>query len=154
MPQLAAPLSVQRPSGVLFASGLHMPVEFCRLQATHAGLQALLQQTPCAQWPLVQSPLPEHCAPFGFSPHEPLVQTLPAEQSASAVQVALQTAVPHLNGTHDVDIGVGEDSTLGLPADHASDADMLLGDNGNIIRRVKPSTSSPTGDTFYTFVYD
>jgi hypothetical protein len=34
------------------------------------------------------------------------VQTLPAEQSASAVQVALQAVVPHLKGTHDDDAGV------------------------------------------------
>jgi hypothetical protein len=76
------------------------------LQAAQAVLQALLQQTPWAQLPLAHSPPPEHCAPCGLRPQEPLLQTLPAEQSASAVQVALHTAAPHLYGTQDIDAGV------------------------------------------------
>src|SRR5262249_4355156 len=37
------------------------------------------------------------------------------------------------------DLGIGEDSTLGTFADHASDADNILGDNGNLYRLVTPS---------------
>src|SRR5439155_12715401 len=51
-------------------------------------------------------------------------------------------------------LGTGADSTTGQFADHASDADSLLGDNGNLFRLVAPSSSSPTGTTFLTFVYD
>jgi hypothetical protein len=52
------------------------------------------------------------------------------------------------------DLDVGENSTTGQFADHASDADMILGDNGNIIRLVTPSSGAPNGDAFLTFVYD
>ncbi len=46
VPQLAAPVSGQRASGVLFATGLQVPPLPCRLQATQAVLQAVSQQTP------------------------------------------------------------------------------------------------------------
>jgi hypothetical protein len=48
----------------------------------------------------------EHRAPGGPRPQDPFVHTFPPEQSASAVQVALQAAVPHLYGTHDIEAGV------------------------------------------------
>src|SRR5262249_27730988 len=52
------------------------------------------------------------------------------------------------------DLGIGEDSTTGSVADHASDADYILGDNGNIFRLVKTSSASRTGTAFLTFVYE
>jgi hypothetical protein len=76
------------------------------MHETQAVLQAVLQQTPWVQLPLAHSMPPEHCAPGGLRPQDPFVHTLPAEQSASAVQVALQTAVPHLYGMHDIEAGV------------------------------------------------
>ena len=50
-------------------------------------------------------------------------------------------------------LGAGADSTTGSYADHARDADTILGDNGNLFRLVVPSTSS-AGTVFLTFVYD
>jgi Ca2+-binding RTX toxin-like protein len=50
-------------------------------------------------------------------------------------------------------LGTGADSTAGGYADHARDADTILGDNGNLFRLVAPSTSS-AGTVFLTFVYD
>ena len=105
-PQLAGPVSTQRLSDVFAARGLQTPTLPGWLQDTQAVLQALVQQTPCVQWPAAHSPSVAQVAPNGFRPHDPLVQTLPAEQSASAVQVALQAAAPHLKGTHDNDVGV------------------------------------------------
>jgi hypothetical protein len=52
------------------------------------------------------------------------------------------------------DLGAGEDSTQGTFADHASDADIILGDNGNLYRPVQASGGSKTGTAFLTFVYD
>jgi hypothetical protein len=107
LPQLAAPVSTQRASAVLADTGLHIPTIPGSAHETQAPLQALLQQTPWAQVsPVWHSPLLEQLPPGGFKPQEPLVQTWPVEQSASAVQVALQAATPHLKGTHDVAAGV------------------------------------------------
>ncbi len=44
-------------------------------------LQAVAQQTPCAQTADWHSALVEQKAPIGFRPHELLVQTFPVEQS-------------------------------------------------------------------------
>src|SRR5262249_12193668 len=50
-------------------------------------------------------------------------------------------------------LGTGADSTTGASADHASDADQILGDNGNLFRLVTTTSQAP-GTTFLTFVYD
>src|SRR5262249_9156422 len=50
-------------------------------------------------------------------------------------------------------LGTGADSTTGAASDHATDADNILGDNGNLYELVKASSSSP-GTVFLTFVYD
>ena len=52
-------------------------------------VQVVAQQTPWAQWVDMQSASAEQLAPGGFSPQLPLLQVLPAEQSASAVQTVL-----------------------------------------------------------------
>ena len=51
------------------------------------------QQTPSTQLPLSHSAAAAQICPRRFFPHEPLLQTLGAAQSASPVQAALQ-AVP------------------------------------------------------------
>jgi len=121
VPQLPAPLSGQRASGVLFATGLHVPTVPCKLQATQALLQALLQQTPWAQFPLAHSTPLAHCAPSGLRPQDPFVHTLPAEQSASAVHVALQAIAPQANGTQDIEAGVTQ-----VPAPSQADPGVKL----------------------------
>jgi hypothetical protein len=60
--------------------------------------QAVVQQTPCVQNPLWQSPASAQLAPGGRSPHEPPLQMFGDAQSASAAQVDLQAATPHRNG--------------------------------------------------------
>ena len=57
-------------------------------------VQAVWQQTPCAQMPLAQSVPAMHAAPRGYLPQLPPVQTFPAEQSAFVLQVALQLPPP------------------------------------------------------------
>jgi hypothetical protein len=49
-------------------------------------LQAVAQQTPCAQVPEAHSAPPPQKAPTGFKPQELALQTLPGEQFASVVQ--------------------------------------------------------------------
>jgi hypothetical protein len=75
VPQLEGPWSTQRESGVFCASGLHVPTLPGRLQELQALLQAVLQQIPAAQNLLPHSPLVVQLPPFGFNPHDPLVQT-------------------------------------------------------------------------------
>lgn len=48
-----------------------VPGEPLRLQAIHVPLQALLQQTPCAQCEEVQSESAEQVAPLDFFPQVP-----------------------------------------------------------------------------------
>jgi Ca2+-binding RTX toxin-like protein len=50
-------------------------------------------------------------------------------------------------------LGTGADSTTGAYADHARDADTILGDNGNLFRLVRTISQAP-GAAFLTFVYD
>jgi hypothetical protein len=53
-------------------------------------VQAVLQQTPCAQKPLLHSAPAAHEAPSGLRPQLEAVQTLPVVQSAFVVQLASQ----------------------------------------------------------------
>jgi hypothetical protein len=53
-------------------------------------VQVVAQQTPWAQWVDMQSASAAQLAPGGLSPQLPLLQLLPTEQSASAVQTVLQ----------------------------------------------------------------
>jgi hypothetical protein len=99
-PQVVAPSAVHWPFGSMpsAGTGLHMPGVPASAQDMQLVLHALAQHMPCAQKPLWQSPGAAQLAPSGRNPHEPLLHTLGAAQSASAVQVALQARVPHLNG--------------------------------------------------------
>jgi hypothetical protein len=57
----------------------------------HVPVQAVWQQTPCAQMPLRQSVPALQAAPSGSLPQLPPLQTLPPEQSPLPPQVARQT---------------------------------------------------------------
>jgi hypothetical protein len=63
-------------------------------------VQAVLQQTPCAQKPDWQAVPALHGEPGGSLPQLPPVQELGETQSAFVVQVVLQTPVPHSKGSH------------------------------------------------------
>src|SRR4051812_18047719 len=63
------------------------PIEPPRLHALHAVSQALLQQTPSTQNPLVHWVPPVHVAPLAcLFAHAFAMQTLPATQSPSPLQ--------------------------------------------------------------------
>ena len=57
-------------------------------------VHAVLQQTPCAQNPLLHSPPAMQAAPRGLRPQLCAVQTLPIEQSALVMHVAMQLLPP------------------------------------------------------------
>jgi hypothetical protein len=64
-------------------------------------VQAVPQQTPCAQKPLLHSASPPQAPPIGFLPQLPLMQLLGAMQSASVMQIVRQRpSVPQTNGVH------------------------------------------------------
>jgi hypothetical protein len=107
-PQLAAPAFWQVAVGSVapFATGVQVPAEPARAHERQTPVQAVLQQTPWAQMVDPHSAPSAQVAPSGFSPQEPALQTAGDAQSASAVQVFLQTAVPQVKGKHDDDAGV------------------------------------------------
>jgi hypothetical protein len=74
-------------------------------------VQAVPQQTPCAQRPLWHSVACWQTAPMGLRPHEPALQYWPAAQSASAVQADSQAPAPQMKGKQETGAGV-----LQLPA--------------------------------------
>jgi len=79
-------------------TGLHIPSVPTSAHEVQLPVQAVAQQTPCAQKLLWQSTAPAQLAPIGRSPHDPPLQTFGGAQSPSAVQVDLQAATPHMNG--------------------------------------------------------
>jgi hypothetical protein len=107
-PPVVAPSAVHGPFGSIpsAGTGLQVPSVPTSAQETQLVLQTVVQQTPCAQNPLAQSPAAAQLAPGGRKPHEPLLQTFGEAQSASAVQVDLHAAVPHLNGKQELCGGV------------------------------------------------
>lgn len=98
VPQLAAPVFVHVPVGSEppAATDTHVPGAVEVAHDMHEAPQAVRQQTPCAQKPAAHSEPSLQAAPGDLSPHEPLTQIEGEAQSASAVQVALQAATPHL----------------------------------------------------------
>jgi hypothetical protein len=108
VPQLAWPWSAQRPCGSTAPSAtlLHVPSVAESEHDWQVPLQFVSQQTPCAQKPVWHSMPSAHVLPRPLSPHEPFVHTAGGAQSASAVQAALHTVPPHLNGKHELDCGV------------------------------------------------
>lgn len=92
VPQLAPPLSTQAAagSGAPVATAVQVPAVPVSAHETQEPVQAVAQQTPCAQLPDRHSPLVEQAAPVGLRPHEALVQTFPVEQLASVLQLEKQ----------------------------------------------------------------
>ncbi len=87
VPQLAAPWSLHMPAGSELPVGtfVHAPRLPDRLQAWQAPLQAELQQTPCAQNPLLHWLLDEQVAPLLDGPHEFAEQRFGVRHCVSAV---------------------------------------------------------------------
>jgi hypothetical protein len=103
VPQLAAPLSVHWLSGSLPAGTVvQVPTEPVSAHDWQVPAQAALQHTPWAQKFELQSVLAVHAVPLAFRPQVPAMQVAGAVQSASTVQVVLQTllVVSQANGTH------------------------------------------------------
>lgn len=91
VPQLCVPLSVQLPAGSgPEATAVHCPIVPVIAQDWQAPVQAVAQQTPCAQTDDWHSVLTEQNAPIGLRPHELPVQTLPVEQALLSVQAPKQ----------------------------------------------------------------
>ena len=87
MPQLAAPASWQRPAGSAAPVGTFVQAPSVPVSAHdwQAPVQALSQQTPCAQRDEAHSLPAEHEAPLFLRPHELPLQTLGVEQFAVTV---------------------------------------------------------------------
>ncbi len=81
-------------------TGEQVPVVPVSAHDMHVPVQAVSQQTPCAQKPDWQEAAAVQAAPGGSLPQLPLVQTLGETQSALVVQVALHAAVAQVNGSH------------------------------------------------------
>jgi hypothetical protein len=81
-------------------TGEQVPADPVSAQDMQVPVQAVSQQTPCAQKPETHDAAVVQAAPGGSLPQLPLLQTLGATQSALVVQVALQELVPHANGSH------------------------------------------------------
>ena len=112
-----APAPSQRPSvpqaevvlGAHWASGswpagtlAQVPTLPAIAQDMQVPVQALAQQIPCAQNPELQSVAAAQLAPMGPLPQLPFLHVLPAEQSASTVQVVWHwPPVAQENGTQD-----------------------------------------------------
>ena len=73
--------------------GEQVPFVPVSAQDMQVPVQAALQQTPCAQWVEPQSESAVQAEPGPFLPQLPPMQKFPVEQSASTVQVVLQTPV-------------------------------------------------------------
>ena len=81
-------------------TGEQVPAEPASAHDRQVPVQAVSQQTPCAQNPDTHDDAVVQAAPGGSLPQLPFAQTLGATQSAFVVQVALQAAVPQANGVH------------------------------------------------------
>ena len=98
MPQLAAPAFMQVPVGSApsAGTGAQVPAVAASAQDRQVPVQAVRQQTPCAQMPVAHSVPSLQAPPGDLRPHEPLLHTEGDTQSASDAHVALQTEAPHL----------------------------------------------------------
>ena len=90
MPQLAAPWSLQPPtgSGVPVGTLVQRPSDPASAHERHEPVQAVAQQIPWAQVADAHSALMEQAAPLGLRPHELAVQAFPVEHSAPVAQEA------------------------------------------------------------------
>jgi hypothetical protein len=91
VPQLWLPLSRQEPAGSgPEPTAVHWPIVPLSAQDWQAPVQAVAQQTPCAQTVDWHSVPTEQKAPIGLSPHELLVQKFPDEQAVLSAQAVKQ----------------------------------------------------------------
>lgn len=97
-PQVAAPCATHWLAGSVppAETGVQVPALPASAHDMQVDPQAVPQQIPCAQIPVLHSVPPAQTAPVDFSPHDPPVQTAGAAQSAFEVHVALQVAAPQL----------------------------------------------------------
>ena len=107
MPQVAAPCAAHWLAGSVppAGTGVQVPALPASAHDMQVDPQAVAQQSPCAQIPVLHSVPPAQGAPVDFSPHDPPVQTAGAAQSAFELHVALQAAAPQVKGAHDVAAG-------------------------------------------------
>lgn len=101
--QVAAPWSSHWASGSCPAGTLmQVPALPGTAHDLQVPVQAVAQQTPCAQNAELQSPFVPQLAPIGFLPQLPDTQKVPVAQSTSIEQVVLHCPpVPQLKGAHD-----------------------------------------------------
>ena len=98
VPQVAAAWATHWLAGSVppEATGVQVPALPVSAHDMQVDPQAVAQQTPCAQIPVLHSVPPAQVAPVDFSPHEPPLQTAGDTQSAFEVHVALQAAPPQV----------------------------------------------------------
>jgi hypothetical protein len=108
VPQLAAPWLVHRPVGSAPPEGtaVQVPTPPARAQDMQVPVQAVAQQTPCAQTALWHSVPCWQTAPLGLRPHEPAPQNWPGAQSPSLVQADPQAFGPQMKGKQESGAGV------------------------------------------------
>jgi hypothetical protein len=95
-PQPVAPWSVHWFSGSWPVGTLvHVPTVPLSAHDWQVPAQAVAQQKPCSQNPVMHSEGAPQAIPVGFFVQAPATQTLGAVQSASAVHEVLQTLPPH-----------------------------------------------------------
>jgi hypothetical protein len=88
VPQVAAPWSAHWLRGSCpAATSVHVPMAPAMAHDRHVPVHELVQQTPCWHRPDWHSVPAPHVTPGSFFEHTPLLQTLPAAQWASVVQV-------------------------------------------------------------------
>jgi hypothetical protein len=91
---------VRTAGGLPDGTGEQVPADPASAHDRQVPVQAVSQQTPCAQKPDTQDAAAVHAAPGGSLPQLPLAQTLGATQSAFVVQVTLQADAPQAKGVH------------------------------------------------------
>ncbi len=106
--QLAAPAFMQVCVGSAppLGTGVQVPAVVGKAHDRQVPVQAVRQQTDCAQKPLPHSVPSAQVAPGDLRPHEPPVHTAGGSQSASAPQLALHAEAPQRNGKHELAAGV------------------------------------------------
>jgi hypothetical protein len=102
LPQVAAPWSVHWLKGSWpAATAAQVPIVPVKPHDRQMPTQAVAQQTPCSQKPLLHSPAAPQVAPIGFLPQLPLMQVLGLVQSALVMHVVRQAPpVPQTYGSH------------------------------------------------------
>src|SRR5262245_34300338 len=102
VPQVLAPWSVHWFSGsVPVGTLVHVPCVPVSAHDLQVPVQAVPQQKPCSQKPVMHSVAAPHAMPVGFFVQTPMTQTFGVTQSASTEHDVLQTPDPQVNAPHD-----------------------------------------------------